>query len=163
MTMRDFSDAYTRLRPNRDAVALLRRQVQECHTELDAAAAGWLQEATLWTPRSYPVRLYVHAVCAEDVTIQLLLRHDVPLFASLLPFAGRPSDRAALREYATAVHAATDAYLAELHPDTLNETVDLERRGVGLRTVAWVITRFVVMELARTRGNIAAETALALG
>jgi hypothetical protein len=141
----------------RDTVALLRQQLRQCHADLDEVADGWLQQARFSKAWSQPVRLYMHALCVEDVTIQSVLRAEAPLFSS--PICPHPSDPAALGRYARAVYAATDRYLAELHTDGLNRVVDLEKRGFGRRSVAWVIRRFIVGELGRRRGEISAATA----
>jgi hypothetical protein len=151
-----FSVQYATFEQDLDAVALLRQQVQQCHTELDEVAAVWLQDTSLSAARSHPVRLYLHALCIEDLTIHSILREGAPLFASRWPSLGGPTDLAALRQYAATVYAATDAYLRELRSDGLSRIVDLERRGLGRRTVAWVIRRFVVVELGRTCSEISA-------
>ena len=72
-------------------VAPLRQHIRQCHTDLDKSAAMWLQ-----TPLSSPLRLYLHALCIEDVTIQSVLRDDRPLFASFWPHLISPADTAAL-------------------------------------------------------------------
>lgn len=157
MTLHDLPAAYATFESHLDAVGLLRQQVRQCHKDLDASAADWLQEARSSAAWSTPVRLYVHALCVEDSTVQSVLREDPQLFTSLLTDLGGPAD--ALRQYARAVYASTDAYLSELSPDGLSQVVDLYKLGVGRRTVGWVIRRFVVVELARIGCEIAAATA----
>src|SRR5580704_14312470 len=115
----------------------LRLQVRQCHIDLDEAAATALHKRhgpKSWSPA---VRLYLHALCVEDITIQSVLRERAPLFSSFWPNLEGPTDVTALRHYARAVYAATDAYLAELPSDGLSRLVDLRKLRSGRRTVAW--------------------------
>ena len=105
-----------------------------------------------WSP---PVRLYLHALCVEDITIQSVLRGCAPLFISFWPNLYGPADSAAVRQYARAVHASTDAYLAGLPSEGLSTIVDLGTLGLGQRTVMWVTRRFVVQELERISREMA--------
>jgi hypothetical protein len=123
-------------------VAPLRQHVRRCHADLDKGAAKWLQN-----PRSSRLRLYLHALCLEDVTMQSVLRDDRPLFASFWPHLVSPADAAALGQYARAVYASTDAYLVNLPSPGLNRVMDLDNLGLGRHTVGWVVRRFVVEEL----------------
>jgi hypothetical protein len=142
------------------AVAVLRQRVSQCHADLDGAAAAWLggspRSANGW---SSPVRLYVHALCIEDITLQSVLREVAPLFTWLWPDLSGPPDAAALGQYARAVYASTDVYLVKLSADGLNQVVDLTKLGLGRRTVLWVMRRFVVTELGRIYGVISGATA----
>jgi hypothetical protein len=138
-----------------DDAALLRQQVQKCHTDLDDCAAMWLHRPRGSMPWSPAVRLYLHALCIEDISIQSVLRNDSPLYTSFWPNLYGPADSAAVRQYARAVHAATDAYLAGLASDGLSTIVDLGNLGLGQRTVMWVTRRFVVQELERICREIA--------
>jgi len=99
--------------------------------------------------------MYLHALCIEDITIQSVLRNGAPLFTSFWPNLYGPSDAAAVRQYARAVHASTGAYLAGLPSEGLSTIVDLGNLGLGRRTVMWVTRRFVVQELERICREIA--------
>jgi hypothetical protein len=145
---------YSMFKPHPDGMARLRQQVRHGHLELNADAAVWLATATYSRPWPMPVRLYLHALCVEDITMQSVLQGAAPLFTSMWPNEFSPANLPALRHYAAAVHAATDAYLAELTSDGLDRIVDLARLGLGPRTLAWVIRRFVVDELARICGEL---------
>jgi len=145
--------------PQLDAIAVLRRQVRQCHADLDRGAAGWLHETRPVTGWSAPARLYVHALCIEDITMQSVLREVAPLFTWLWPDLGGPPDEATLRQYARAVYASTDVHLVKLSADGLSRVVDLTKLGLGRHTVAWVIRRFVVTELGRICGVISCATA----
>jgi hypothetical protein len=141
-------------------IALLRLHVRKGHTDLDESAAAWfLDKPPSNPPWSPSVRLYLHALCIEDITIQSVLRDGAPLFASLWPNEGGPNDAAALRQYASAVHASTDAYLEGLPSDGLRRVVDLRKLGLGRHTVMWISRRFVVQELGHICGEIAGCTA----
>jgi hypothetical protein len=140
-------------------VLLSRKRVRECQTRLDESAAPALEITHVATNRTLPLRLYLHALLVEDITIQSLLLERVPLFTALLPYPGEPSDDAAtLNHYARAVHGRTHTYLGQLPSDGLNRVVDLRPVGLGRRTVAWVIDRFVVAELARIADDISGAT-----
>jgi hypothetical protein len=145
-----------------DAVRLLRAQVRELHHALDDYLSEWLRGlGTLGPPRgSRPVGLYVHAATVEDISIQTLLRGVAPLFAT--QWAGRgPADYATtdlgpIRQYARDVFAATEAYLTGLTPEATSRAVDLSRLDLGQPTVAWVVSRCVVLELAQIHGELIA-------
>jgi hypothetical protein len=147
--------AYSLFRPHLDRVARLRQQVRQRHTDLNDGVAAWLHKAAFAKTWPSPVRLYFHALCIEDITIQSVLRDDAPLFTSLWQNGCGPPNLPALRQYAEAVYASTDAYLAGLPSDELSRVVDLAKLGMGRRTLAWVTRRFVLRELGRISGEIA--------
>jgi hypothetical protein len=139
--------------------AALRLLVRQSHADLEQSVAVWLHRAPAARPWSVPVRLYLHALCIEDITIQSVLRESVPLFTSFFPNLYGPTDVAALRQYARAVHAATDAYLADLPANIgLSRIVDLRRLGLGQHSVQWVTRRFVIQELEQIACEIACGT-----
>ncbi|MGI9145222.1 MAG: hypothetical protein ACR2IK_01520 [Chloroflexota bacterium] len=156
--IRDNREACATFQPHLDAVAPLRREVRQSHAKLDELGVAGLanpHSSPAWSPA---VGLYVHAMCVEDITIQLVLRDVAPLFTSFCPSLGNHVDRSALARYARAVQASTDAYLAELSSDGLSHLVDLGTLGLGRRTVAWVIRRFVIGELAHISGEMSGST-----
>jgi hypothetical protein len=142
-----------------DAAALLRAQVQEVHGELDGHFKKWLCRIAPATPPagSLAVALYVHAATVEDVTVQSLLRHGAPMYqtdwAGKGPSRYSTADLVPVRAYAHQVFAATDAYLAALSPTALGQKVDLSRHGLGTPTVAWIVSKFVILQLARICGE----------
>jgi hypothetical protein len=125
------------------------------HLALDDGAAVWLHEGSYSKPWPSPLRLYLHALCVEDITIQSVLGEGAPLFTSLWHNESGPPSLPALREYAEAVYTSTDAYLDGLSTNALTRIVDLARLGMGWHAVGWVIRRFVVQEC----GHICAEIA----
>jgi hypothetical protein len=142
------------------AAGLLRAQVREVHRELDDGLTEWLRALGPAAPphRSRVVGLYVHAATVEDVTIQSLLRQVPPLYETDWSGNGpgriSMTDLSPLRAYAHEVFAATDTYLAGLSPDDVGRTVDLTRLGQGQPTVGWVISKFVVLQLAQIYGEL---------
>lgn len=143
-----------------DTARLLRAQVQEVHRELDARLTTWLLALAPAAPHtgSHAVALYVHAATVEDVTVQSLLRGVAPLYETEWPGSGparySTADLAPLFSYARQVFAATDGYLADLTADQAMQTVDLSRLGEGQPTVAWVVSKFIVLQLARINGEL---------
>jgi hypothetical protein len=139
--------------------ALLRAQVQEIHDELDRYLTKWLCRIAPAVPPagSVAVALYVHAATVEDVTIQSLLCQIAPIYQTAWPGKGparySTADLAPIRAYAQHVFATTDAYLAGLSPHALSQPVDLSRHALGQPTVAWVVSKFVVLQLARICGE----------
>jgi hypothetical protein len=159
MSIRHIRAANAAIEPELNGVGLLREQLRVSHTALDASAASWLRTPLSAPPWPRPVRLYLHALCVEDFTIQSVLREDVPRCLSLWQNLDSPADVGALRQYARAVYAATDAYLAELPADGLRRMVDLSKLGLGRHTVLWVARRFVIQELGAICRDISSGTA----
>ncbi|MBO0794180.1 MAG: DinB family protein, partial [Ktedonobacteraceae bacterium] len=112
----------------------------------------------------------VHAIASEDLAIHTALQGNAPLYAST--WAGKTGvseiqplttpewarsvrvDLPALRQYAQAVHAATDAYLARLSDDDLARVVDLSSLGLGQLTVSYILNRFVLGHVDNMCGEI---------
>jgi hypothetical protein len=102
--------------------------------------------------------LYVHGATVEDVVINSLLRGESPLFATAWEGTGlaryAPTDVESIRRYAQKVYAATDTYLASLTVHGISRRVDLPRLNLGQPTVAWIVSHFVVLELAHLGGEL---------
>lgn len=143
-----------------DAARLLRAQVQEVHRELDEALTEWLHALAPAAPPSGArvVGLYLHAATVEDISVQSLLRQVAPIYqtrwAGQGPTHYSTADLGPLRAYAQDVFAATDAYLAGMTPDEASRTVDLSRLSQGRPTVAWLVSKFVVLQLAQIYGEL---------
>jgi hypothetical protein len=143
-----------------DAPELLRAQVREVHRELDEGLTEWLRMLAPAVPPkgAVVVSLYLHAATVEDVTIHSLLRRVAPVYET--DWAGKgpahysTADLLPLRAYAQQVFAATDAYLAGLGPNEVHEVVDLSRLDLGKQTVAWIVSKFVVLQLAQIYGEL---------
>ena len=149
-----------RLTQHGDVPGLLRAQVQEVHRALDDGLSDWLasRQPGRQAPSSHVVALYVHAATVEDLTIHALLRQVAPVYET--SWGGRgparysPGELAPVRAYAQQVFGATDTYLAALGLADARRTVDLSRLGQGHPTVAWVVSKFVVLQLAQIYGEL---------
>ena len=154
--------------------ALLRRQFRCAHDLLDAAidqlALETAERGVPGTPRSAGA-CYAQAVLSEDLSIHGVLAAGMPLALSTwagrtglseLPLLAAPTnwrdwasrvqlDLAAVRAYARAVYAATDAYLAIVPDDALDQARDETRP---------CILRAVLLTLAMRRGEIGRVSAL---
>jgi len=143
-----------------DVVGLLRAQVQEIHRELDDGLAASIHALAPTAPsgESLVVALYVHAATVEDVTIQSLLRRVAPVYetdwAGKGPARYSTHDLAPVRAYAQQVFATTDNYLAGLGLEAARTRIDLSRLGQGKPTVAWVVSKFVVLQLSKIYGEL---------
>jgi hypothetical protein len=143
-----------------DAIAQLRQDFQSAHGFLEGTIQDVTGEQAHWAPPGVANPLganYAHVAFSEDGMINGLIRKGAPLFAAR--FAGRTGvsapppqnppwdgwarevrvDLSALREYANAVYAETDRWLATLEPEDLDAPVDLSMAGQGQRTVGWIL------------------------
>src|SRR5215210_106174 len=122
-----------------DKVLFLRGENRETHALLQAVMEGVTPEAARWIPpgQANPVgATYAHVVISEDRTVNGMLRHRRPLYDSTwagrtglnelmpahgdewndyLPWTRRVTvDLPVTQEYARAVYASSDEYLASL-------------------------------------------------
>jgi hypothetical protein len=152
-----------------DSISLLREQLRAAHEYLDETMADVTPEQLQWIPpgRATPLGAnYLHLVQTEDAIINQALQNIEPLAAGA--WAGKlgasepmPTppweeadymawsrrvqlDMAALREYAQAVYAASDAYIATLNPDDLDKQADLSSLSMSSVTLSWVLSRYIV-------------------
>ena len=144
----------------------LRHMLSDCDSEVLNMT---LPNATIGSIAS----IYAHAVIAEDVFVHARFQDGQPLYQSGgwegrtgVPFPGIPPamtpewaaalnmDLPKFQEYAEAVFAATDSYLANL-PDS-----ELERKIQGAAggeyTLAWGIAILLCQHAAQHSGEIAA-------
>jgi hypothetical protein len=160
--------------------ALLRNVVAGARQVLDGTMADVTQAQADYMPSGLANPLgatYAHVVWTEDMVVQGMFRQAAPLFAS--SWAGRtglsepmPSpgpewvnypawtrsvriDLAALREYAHAVAAETDTWLAGLSDADLDSPVDLSSAGLGQHTLGTAIGLLVANHLGTETGEIA--------
>jgi hypothetical protein len=143
-----------------DSVALLRQQYQLTHNLLEGTMADVSSEQAHWAPpgAAMPIAAqYAHILNSEDGLVNGFLRRTQPLVAT--SWAGRTGlsepptaappwnewaarvqvDLAATREYAQAVYANTDAYLAELTAEDLDQPLDLSMIGMGQQSVGFLL------------------------
>lgn len=146
-----------------DVLAALRSQVHQVHGLLhDQVSAAIERTRTAPVARSEVLSRYVHALCIEDTTVNVLLRQHPPLFTDV--WSGgllSPRDLTTLQGYAQVVHASTDALLRRLTPTALWSSIDLSDAGFGYPNVSWVLNRFVLWETAMICGEIAARSVVA--
>lgn len=143
------------------------------HGLLNMVTADLTAEQAAWVPPGIanPITAqYAHAVCAEDAVVQVLLRSEAPLYAT--EWAGRTgisdpqwsatfewaravtADLPALRDYAAAVAAATEAYLVSLNDADLDRELDLINVGLGRQTVGWALHALLIGHLNNMAGEI---------
>ena len=142
-----------------DAVTLLRTQIHEVHQLLDEHVAAATERA-----QSSPalqreiVSLYAHALCVEDITVNLLLRAASPLFKQVW-IGGQlsPWDLTSMQGYAEVVHTATDVMLARLTAADLRLPIDLSDVGLGSPDAVWVLNRFILWKTVLTCGELATK------
>jgi len=162
-----------------DTVALLRDHLKDAHSLLEAVMADVTPEAAHWIPpgQANPVgATYAHVVLTEDRIINGAIQRGTPLYdgawagktglSELMPSRGEAwkdyanwtrrlqVDLPALRTYAAAVYAASDAYLAGLTPDDLARPRDLSGVGMGQVTLAWILSREVIGHTDNITGEI---------
>jgi hypothetical protein len=163
-----------------DAIRLIRSQLRDAHGFLEATIQDVGPELADRPPPGTANPLgatYAHVITSEDMLIQGLLRQSAPLFGTTwagktgisepMPMPGPEwenygawarrvqVDLGALREYAQAVYAATDAYLATLASDGLDQVLDLSALGMGQVSLAWVFSRLLVGHVDNICGEIA--------
>jgi hypothetical protein len=162
-----------------DAITLLREQLTEAHAFLEAVMQDVTPETAHWTPPGQANPLgatYAHVILFEDRTINGILLHRKPLYETtwlgktgirdLAPsFGGGGHDYAAwtremrvdipaLSQYARAVYANTDEYLASLSPEDLDRPLDLSGVGGGQVTLGRALSRRIVAHVDNIAGEI---------
>lgn len=166
-----------------DSISLLREQLRAAHEYLDGTMAGLTPEQVHWIPPGTATPIganYVHVVQTEDAIVQTLLQNKDMVAAAWMdklgasephPPPGTTSedyfawsrrmrvDLPTFQEYAKAVYAASDAYIASLTPEDLDEVLDLSAMGMAPVTRAWVISRY----LTGHTDNICGETSTMKG
>jgi hypothetical protein len=159
--------------------SLLREQLQSAHQLLEATMADVTDAQADWIPTGIANPLgatYAHVVSAEDYIVQGMFNQASPLAAT--DWAGRtgisepmPSpgpqwseyrgwtrrvkiDIPALKSYAQAVYANTDAYLSSLTDADLARPFDLSALGLGQQTVASALSMLVLSHAGNMTGEI---------
>src|SRR5437870_166901 len=139
-----------------DIISLLREQLRAAHEYLEETMADVTLEQAQWIPpgKATPIGAnYIHLVQSEDAIMNQLLQHKEMLGATTWanklgasephPPPGTSEedyfawtrrvqiDLPTFREYAQAVYAASDDYIAGLSPDDLGEVLDLSSLGMN--------------------------------
>jgi hypothetical protein len=162
-------------------VQLLRSVVSDARKILDGTMADVTQAQAEFIPPGIANPLgatYAHVVWSEDMVVQGMFKGGAPLFASTwasrtglsepMPMPGPETwpdygpwtrrvkiDLAALREYATAVAAETDSFIASLSDSDLDRPLDLSGVGLGQHTLGTAIGLLVGNHLGTETGEIA--------
>jgi DinB superfamily len=158
---------------------LLRGAVSDARKVLDGTMADVTQAQADYVPPGIANPLgatFAHVVCSEDMVVQGMFRQLSPLFASSwkertglsepMPLPGPEwvnyaawtrrvkTDLGALRQYAQAVAAETDAWIASLRDADLDRPVDLSSAGLGQHTLATAIALLIANHLGTETGEI---------
>ena len=161
-----------------DAKTLLREQFKQAHEILEGTMQDVTGEQAQWSPpgKANPLgATYAHALVSEDAMLNGMVKGAAPLFTSA--WAGKMGlsephpapdsgawdqwartvqvDLGTLREYAKAVYAASDEYVASLNADELARELDLSGFQMGKQTVAWVLGTIMVSHVNIHCGEVA--------
>lgn len=156
--------------------ALLKQQLGGVHDILEQTIADCSQHTLDHNPPNATITnvgsIYAHIIFSEDGIIQGMLQKKAPIFHAQSwdsrlnvampanpqfdPAWGRTvrMNLPPFREYAKAVYAATDAYVAGLTPADLERKVDTG--FIGEQTVGMVLGNICVWHVAEHNGEIAA-------
>jgi hypothetical protein len=162
-----------------DSIALLREQIREAHDWLEATMADVTPAQAGWVPPGTANPLgatYAHAITVEDMVVNGMLKGTAPLGSSTwsgktgldhpMPAPGPDFQHypawtrsvkvqlPALRQYAQAVYASTEQYLASLKPADLDRKLDLSGAGMGEQTLAWVLNRLILGHIDNMCGEV---------
>ena len=163
-----------------DTIASLREAFTTAHWMLEGTIDGVTPELVAWHPGGTALTIaatYAHLVLSEDRLVTRAFEGKTPLASaewdsktgiSELPPTGSGADWSdwargvrvdvpAFRQYAQAVYAATDGYLAKLSPHELDR--EIERGSMGKRSLNWWLTLMVV-HAANHTGEISAVKGL---
>ncbi len=156
----------------RNVISLLREQTKGVHELIEGTMADVTPEQAHWIPPGVAMPIgatYAHVVVSEDGIVNGMFKGGTPLFAG--PWERRTGisepppgvdprkpgmpdwsawsrkvkvDLPSLRQYARAVYAATDDYLASLRGKDLDRPVDLSALGLGTSTMGFVINNGIL-------------------
>lgn len=162
---------------SRAVVENLRAQYALAHGVLEGTMQGMESDHLHWVPdgrNGTIASAYAHSVLGEDFLLHRM--YGTPLAAS--SYAGRagvseppPSgdwgdwgkrvrvDQAQAREYAAAVYAATDNFLAGISDDDLAQEIDMSDYGLGKMTWGGLLN-LMVIHLGWHTGEISAMKGL---
>ncbi len=167
----------------RGKVTALREILAAGQRVLEATMADVTADVAAWKPPGTALPIgacYAHVVVAADGMVNGLLKGGIPLFMgawagktglSAVPPAPDPKasamfdwspwaravtvDIAALKAYAAAVYAASDAFLAGLADEELARPLDLTAVGMGMSTVGFFVTEGLAPHAFVHAGEIA--------
>lgn len=161
-----------------DAISYLREDLGYSHELLELVMQDATQEQLHWHPPGNANPLgatYAHAICSEDAVVHFVLMGKSPLYET--DWAGKTGismpqwgaefewgrelqvDLKTAREYAQAVYKAAEGYVSSLKEEDLDRTVDMTEQGFGKRSVAWVLSQFLISH----NHNMAGEASVLKG
>lgn len=142
---------------------------------LEMTMADASPELTNWPPPGIanPIgATYAHAVCGADGVVHGMLQGGLPLYAGDWPGKTGISeprfdqtldwarsvtvDLPAARQYAQAVYAAVDNFIASLTDADLAREIDLTGVGMGFRSLDWCLSALVTGHIHNMAGEISA-------
>ena len=149
-------------------VSLLRQQLKMAHNWLEDTMADVTSDQAHWVPAGKPNPIgaqYAHVIFGEDFIINSVLGKS-PLM--MTAFAGKTGaselppmgdwgawahqlkvDLPALRAYAKAVQANTDAILAEMTDEAVNKSVDASAFGMGTQPLTFMLNLQILNNFTR--------------
>ncbi len=165
---------------NTKALKIIKDYVKDARGVLESTMADVTEKQAHFLPpnAALPIgALYAHVIVSEDWTIQSILKKATTLAQGLyatnsgisepMPAPGEGweekhrtwarsvnIDLPKLKEYAQAVYAATDEYLASLTEEDLDRPVDLTSIGGSQVTLSWLIGNYVIIHTANITGEI---------
>jgi hypothetical protein len=167
-----------------DIITALREQLASSHWLLEQCVEELTPEQLWWMPPGTANSVadnYLHVVLNEDDIVQGMLQGKRPLSAST--WAGQTGlstspgvhgagahrsvewsrwvrsvhvDWPAFRQYARAVYAASDDYLAGRNAEELDNQVDLSSFGLRIQSLNWALHNLVIGHVSTHTGEIAA-------
>jgi hypothetical protein len=156
-------------------VEMLRAELKDAHESLEGTMADVTQELLDRMPAGIanPIgERYAHHATAEDSLVNLIVRGEAPLMSSTWqgrtgisePRFGSDPQYARtvrvrlvrVRDYARAVYAQSDAYLASLRDADLDRVIDMTPLPFGKVPVWWILARLVVAHAYEVNGEVAA-------
>jgi hypothetical protein len=167
-----------------DIIPALREQLASSHWLLEQCIEGMTPEQLQWTPPGTANSVadnYLHVVLNEDDIVQGLLQQKPPLsistWAGMTGLSVLPGKHGAgvhrsaewsqwirsvrinwpaFRQYAQAVYAASDTYLAACTAGELDRQLDLAAFGLGTQSLNWALYNLVIGHAISHAGEIAA-------
>lgn len=165
-----------------DSIALLRQQFEMGHTVLEGTIEGVTNDHAAWMPPGKAQSVgasYAHVVLSEDMLVNGMFSGQTPMFVTNwmgkngisepMPMPGPDWETTyrgwtqrvkvempTLREYAKAVYAKTDEYLASLTPDDLDRTIDLSSANMGQMNLGGALSMLALGHVNNLAGEISA-------
>jgi len=160
-----------------NCVQLLKDQLTWAHETMEATMADVTSEVANSpdTSKAMPVgAAYAHCVLAEDMVVSSMLSNQPSLAKDPLEVGGSvllPAmdhwdqhehwyktvkvDLVKLKVFAQQVYRASDDYLSGLSDSDLEKEMDTGM-GMGNKSLAWVVSNFVILHTANLTGEVSA-------